>query len=255
VIKKTDEQIASISKILSGSFLFAALDEKSARVVIDAMSEVTLTKGDRVIKQGDDGDFLFIIDRGECECYKTFPDQPEEVMVKKCVPGDVFGELALLYNMPRAASVQATDITVCWRLDRETFNHIVKKAAMESRELKQDTLKRVPLLGNMDDYERGQLSDALFPKTFEEGSDIVTQGEDGNAFYILEEGTAVAVKDGKDVMDYTDGMFFGELALLKNEPRAATVRATSKCKVLALDRKAFNRLLDPTKVLFNVDYK
>lgn len=50
----------------------------------------------------------------------------EEKMLKVCEVGDVFGELALLYNVPRAASVEAkTDCTLL-RLDRETFNHIVK---------------------------------------------------------------------------------------------------------------------------------
>jgi len=249
-----DEQRARILASIKDSFLFVALEDEQKEVVIDAMSEVTLTKGDRVIKQGDDGDFLFVIDKGVCNCYKKFPNEDEEKMVKECNPGDVFGELALLYNMPRAASVEATELTVCWRLDRDTFNHIVRSAATEKRERNLAVLQKVPLLSAMEAYELGQLADALLTETCETGTKIVTQGEPGDKFYILESGTAVAKKDDKEVMQYAEGQFFGELALLKNEPRAATVEATSKCKLLSLERKAFRRLLGSVEQLLTMKY-
>jgi cAMP-dependent protein kinase regulator len=258
VIPKTDEQKASILKTISGSFLFAALEEEQRAKVIDAMSEVTLTKGDRVIKQGEDGDFLFVIEKGACDCFKLMPGETEEKLVKTCAPGDVFGELALLYNLPRAASVQATEVTSCWRLDRQTFNHIVRSAATEKRERNLEVLKKVPLLSAMEGYELGQIADALYPESCEGGTNIVTAGEPGDKFYILVSGSAEAKKEiggeEKVVMSYTEGMFFGELALLKNEPRAATVTATSKCKLLWLDRGAFRRLLGSVDQLLNVSY-
>jgi len=67
-------------------------------------------------------------------------------------------------------------------------------------------------------------------------------------------GTAVAKKDGRDVMNYVEGSFFGELALLKNEPRAATVEATTKCQLLSLERAAFNRLLGGVGSMLTVKY-
>merc|ERR1719217_1308949 len=94
----------------------------------------------------------------------------------------------------------------------------------------------------MDDYMRSQLTDAFKEESYEDGQVIMTEGEEGNTFYILADGAATAVK-GDSTMEYAAGDFFGELALLKDQPRAATV--TSKgCKVLTLDRKSFNRLLD-----------
>jgi cAMP-dependent protein kinase regulator len=258
VIPKTDEQKANILKTISGSFLFAALEDEQRAKVIDAMSEVTLTKGDRVIKQGEDGDFLFVIEKGSCDCFKLMPGETEEKFLKTCAPGDVFGELALLYNLPRAASVEATEVTSCWRLDRQTFNHIVRSAATEKRERNLEVLKKVPLLSAMEGYELGQIADALYPESCESGTNIVTAGEPGDKFYILVSGSAEAKKsiggEEKVVMSYTEGMFFGELALLKNEPRAATVTATSKCKLLWLDRGAFRRLLGSVDQLLNVSY-
>ena len=65
-------------------------------------------------------------------------------------------------------------------------------------------------------------------------------------FYILLEGEAVAtLDDSKPVMTYKQGDYFGELALLRGEPRAANVIATSDCKLIYLDRKSFSRLLGP----------
>lgn len=221
-----------------------------------AMKERTLNAGDFAIKQGEDGDFLFIVAKGKLECWKKFKEGEDEKMVKEVGAGDVFGELALMYNCPRAASVKAVELSVCWQLDRETFNAIVKKAAMEKRENSKKVLMKVDLLSSMEDYELGQLADALVSETFEEGAEIVTQGQPGDKFYILASGTAVAKKDGNEVMQYKDGMFFGELALLKKEPRAATVCATSKCTCLALDGKAFKRLLGGVEsLLAKTQYK
>merc|ERR1711972_1136868 len=78
--------------------------------------------------QGENGDFLFVIESGDFDCIIKTPDGEEKV-VKTCGGGDVFGELALLHNCPRAASVEAKGDSVCWRLDRDTFNNIVKEYA------------------------------------------------------------------------------------------------------------------------------
>merc|ERR1711884_521946 len=101
--------------------------------------------------------------------------------------GDVFGELALLYNAPRAATVTATEKSTCWSLDRETFNAIVKEAAQNKRNRYDAFLAKVPLLETMDPYERSQLADALRVEKVEDGAQVVTQGETGNTFYIVEE--------------------------------------------------------------------
>ncbi|KAF4740730.1 hypothetical protein FOZ62_009546 [Perkinsus olseni] len=94
-------------------------------------------------------------------------------------------------------------------------------------------------------YERSQIADALKPQSFADADAVImTQGEPGDVFYILEEGSAYAEKNGSRVMEYSPGSYFGELALIKNEPRAATVKAGgSGAKLLALDRRSFKRLL------------
>jgi len=185
---------------------------------------------------------LFVIESGKLDCIIKLPDGSDKV-VKTCQADDVFGELALLYNCPRAASVDASEKSILWQLDRDTFNHIVKEAAQKKRDRYNAFLNKVPLLASMDDYERSQLADALKPETVSAGSNIVNQGEEGKKFYIIEDGEAAALKDGQTVMSYGVGDYFGELALIRNQPRAVTVTCKTDCKLLSMDSGSFKRLL------------
>jgi cAMP-dependent protein kinase regulator len=159
--------------------------------------------------------------------------------------------LALLYNAPRAATVKAKTDCTLWLLDRETFNHIVKEAAQKKREKYENFLKSVEILTSVEPYELLQISDALKSASFNEGDYVIKEGEMGDVFYIIEDGKAVATKTlepGKapqNVKNYGNGDYFGELALLKGEPRAANILATSNLRLITLDRDSFKRLLGP----------
>merc|ERR1711907_308453 len=134
----------------------------------------------------------------------------------------------------------------CWQLDRETFNHIVKDVAVKRRNKYDKFLTSVALISSLDAYERSQIADALKPEIFKKGEFVVRQDEPGDKFYIIEDGALSAIKgsDEKIVMNYKSGDYFGELALLKNQPRAASVQVTSDtAKVLSMSRSAFNKML------------
>lgn len=145
--------------------------------------------------------------------------------LKTYVPGESFGELALLYNAPRAASITSKSDSTCFVLDRDTFNNIVKDAAAKKRELYENFLQSVELLKDMDSYERSKIGDAIKSVTYKAGSLVVKEGDDGDDFFMVEEGKLQALKiksPGEEpvvVKDYAVGDYFGELALLKNCPR------------------------------------
>lgn len=96
--------------------------------------------------------------------------------MKDYLPGEAFGELALLYNAPRAASIEAIERCDLWSLDRRTFNHIVKDSAQEKREKYEAFLTQVPILENMEAYERSKLADAIREQWYEEGEYVITEG-------------------------------------------------------------------------------
>ena len=130
VIKKNAQQRERILKRVTQSFLFSSLEEKELNLVIDAFEENKFSPKESVITQGEKGDVLYLIECGELDCYKTFSGNDQPTFLKVYGPGDAFGELALLYNAPRAATIIAKTDCILWALDRPTFNNIVKEAAM-----------------------------------------------------------------------------------------------------------------------------
>lgn len=134
VIPKSDDTKRRILLRLKESFLFRSLEEKETDIVIDAMEEKNFKAGDTVISQGEDGDVLYVVDDGELDCYKKFKEGPEKHL-KVYLPGEAFGELALLYNAPRAATIKCKTDSTLFALDRLTFNNIVKDAAQKRRKI------------------------------------------------------------------------------------------------------------------------
>lgn len=220
-----------IQSRLKQAFLFKALNEEEIDIVIGTMAERSFKSGEVVIKQGEKGEVLYVVEEGQLECHKLFDGDSEPKFLKMFQPGDAFGELALLYNAPRAATITAHTDCVLWELDRETFNHIVKDAAQKKREKYEDFLSTVAILQNMDSYERAKIADSIKESDFSEGERIIAQGEEGNHIYFIISGEAYATKvmeagqEAVEVKQYQAGDYFGELALLFDQQRAASVYA------------------------------
>jgi len=154
VIAKGDDTRKKLQERLLQAFMFTALDEKEFKIVVDAIEEVVGKAGEEIIKEGDQGDCMYVLESGNLNCTKVFSGNTEPTFLKEYVPGEGFGELALLYNAPRAATITGKTDFVCWKLDRDTFNHIVKDAAQKKREKYESFLATVEILSNMDPYER-----------------------------------------------------------------------------------------------------
>lgn len=82
-----------------------------------------------------------MIDAGQLDCFKTFVAEEGPKHLKVYQPGEAFGELALLYNAPRAATITAKSDCTLFALDRDCFNHIVKDAAAKKREKYENLLQ------------------------------------------------------------------------------------------------------------------
>ena len=137
---------------------------------------------------------MYVVETGTLSCYKLFSGKTDQTFLKTYQPGESFGELSLLYNAPRAATIISDGDALLWSLDRQTFNHIVKGAASKKREKYETFLGKVKLLQTMDSYERSKLSDAFKEENFKEGEYIIKEGEEGTKFYMIEEGEAKATK-------------------------------------------------------------
>jgi len=246
VFEKTPEQEDRLSVALSKCFMFSVLEPEQLATVIQAFQETPKAKGETVIQQGaevsSDEPALFVIESGQLSVYKTDIEQAVFVYTK---PGQYFGDLALLYNAPRAATVTADEEVMLWSIDRDTFNNLVKDAAQQQINRRMGFLQEVELLRGLTNDEKATLCDALQVRQVEAGTQIITQGDQGTEFFIVESGKCEARKGSTVVMTYEAKNFFGELALVKSAPRAADVVAVENSRLLVLGVEVFRRLLGP----------
>lgn len=113
--------------------------------------------------------------------------------------GGSFGELALIYGTPRAATVRAKTDVKLWGIDRDSYRRILMGSTIRKRKMYEEFLSRVSILESLDKWERLTVADALEPVSFEDGETIVKQGEPGNDFYIIVEGCATVLQQRGDV--------------------------------------------------------
>ncbi|KAF3829161.1 hypothetical protein GH733_003425 [Mirounga leonina] len=223
--------------------------------VLDAMFERTVKVDEHVIDQGDDGDNFYVIERGTYDILVTKDNQTRSV--GQYDNHGSFGELALMYNTPRAATIVATSEGSLWGLDRVTFRRIIVKNNAKKRRMFESFIESVPLLKSLEVSERMKIVDVIGEKVYKDGERIIMQGEKADSFYIIESGEVSilirsktkANKDGGnqevEIARCRKGQYFGELALVTNKPRAASAYAVGDVTCLVMDVQAFERLLGP----------
>lgn len=255
---KTDAQRQSLSNAISKILIFANLDQDQMNQVLDAMFESKVTAGTHVIDEGDDGDNFYVIESGDFDIFIKDRVTGSQNNVGCYKGSGAFGELALMYNCPRAATIIATTDGSLWAMDRVTFRRIIVKNAAKKRKAYEDFLETVPCLSTLTIEERMKVADAMVTKTYKNGEFILRQGDPADYFYMVAEGHVVIKRRGDNpnnpeeevqLQRYSKGAYFGELALLQNQPRAASAIADGDCKCAVLDVKAFERLLGPCKEL------
>ncbi|XP_055526727.1 cAMP-dependent protein kinase type I regulatory subunit isoform X1 [Wyeomyia smithii] len=243
VVPKDYKTMAALSKAIAKNVLFSHLDENERSDIFDAMFPCNFLPGESIIQQGDEGDNFYVIDIGEVEVFVN------NEQVTTIGEGGSFGELALIYGTPRAATVRAKTDVKLWGIDRDSYRRILMGSTIRKRKMYEEFLSRVSILESLDKWERLTVADALEPVTFEDGETIVKQGEPGNDFYIIVEGCAT-VRQKRDEKEEPAEVgrlgpsdYFGEIALLLDRPRAATVIARGSLKCVKLDRARFERVL------------
>lgn len=238
---------------LGKNTLFSSIDPEVKTVIFDAMFERSFQAGDVIIHQGEEGDNFYVVEVGILDISVKKDGEEVPKKVKTVGPGGSFGELALMYDTPRAATVTAVTDGVLWGLDRMTYKSVLLKSVKSKREMYESFLSQVPILSTLCAYERSTIADALSSDIYEAGTDIVREGEHGDHFYIILEGDVVVTrKEFGEVGRLKKADFFGEIAMLsKSCRRAATVTAVGRVKAAHLDRPAFERLLGPLEDLLS----
>jgi len=253
VIPKDDETCRALEAAMCKNILFSHLDKEEKKCIFDAMFPVEKNQGETIIEQGEEGDNFYVIENGEVDVYVN---NDYMLSIKE---GGSFRELALIYGTPRAATITAKTNVKLWAIDRITYRQILMGSTMRKRKMYDDFLSKVQILADLDKWERATVADALEMCDFEPGTHVVEQGQPGDEFFIIVEGEADVLQKRTDdapfenVGHLTCSDYFGEIALLLDRPRAATVVAQTPLKCAKMDRARFERVMGPVREILQRD--
>lgn len=227
---------------------FRALSDRELKTIIDAFESCKIQQGDTLIRQGDIGDFFYIMRAGKVRF------ELGGNVVGYATKGKSFGELALLYTSPRAASVIAETPTTVYRVDQKTFRYIMQSQTLQAEGDKKNLLQGIAFLHDLDASDLNKLVHTMTPRKFEEGEYIVIKGEEGDTFYVIQEGQISVKNITIGSRDYEDqvlgpGDYFGERALLAKEPRSADCVAKTNGIALTIDKETFEKVVGKLAML------
>ena len=204
------------------------------------MYKENINKGDYLIKQGDEGSTFYVVESGEFKIFVQDVGEVDKLQRGRCV-----GELALLYNAPRAASVIATTDCVVWTVNRQAFRKALMEEKIKETNKNIKFLKECELLKPLLNSELHLIDQALELNRYNKDDIIFKLGDPGDKFYIVKDGKLSGTAKDNTKFDINIGGFFGERALLTNEPRAATIKCSTECELLTLSKIDFDALLGP----------
>ena len=259
IIPKDPEIRDILAKVVHSNILFRAYSSDEQRAIVDAFQNVKVDADEVVIQQGESGAYFYVVASGELEILLE-ADGLEVPIGSMLCKGDYFGELALMYNTPRAASVKSKVSCDLWRIDRNTYRRIVTHYHNETLNENSDFLSNVVLHGNrvgdiLTDNDRMKVVAQLEMEEFSDGSIIIRQGNTGDSFFIIKSG-CVAVWQQQDVdgvatwvqvKTLEKGDFFGEKALLQEDVRTASCIAIGEVRCLSMHRDDFIGMLGEWK--------
>ena len=192
---KSSETRDILAAALRDNYLFSQLSDADLDHMISAMARVSKAAGETVIRQGDKGTEFFILEKGAADVLVN------DAKVAEYQPGACFGELALIYKAKRAATIVTSVPCTLWSLDLSTFRRMLATASSSQTMARIEFLRRVPLLQNLSNDQISKLAGALASQTFADGTPIIRQGEVGDTFYLIKEGTVKCTQNkmGRDV--------------------------------------------------------
>ncbi|CAH8615390.1 unnamed protein product [Schistosoma haematobium] len=249
-----------IREALRSNDLIKNLDAVQLQEVVSCMHEQTVPANCYIIREGDDGGHLYVGEEGEFEVSKG----GKRLYIMGA--GRCFGELALLYNCKRTASVKAVTDARVWVLERACFQAVMMKTGLERIEERKAFLRSVPLLKDLSPNRILRIADALEAQYHSAGDCIIRQGELADSFFLIQSGkvrvTISSPQNGStetketEIRQLTKGEYFGEKALLGEGRRTANVYAVGPggVEVLCLYRKDFLELIGDIQELKNKEY-
>jgi HlyB family type I secretion system ABC transporter len=220
-------------------------------VVVDAFEPVMYEFGEVIVSEGQEADAFYVIASGSARVI-TIGDGGEEVSLHVLRQGDYFGEIGLLEETTRIATVRAREPAEAFRLERSVFNALVNRypdvresfSRLARTRAAVNFLRLHSVFAALPSEGLLEMADGLEPVEVAAGETVVRAGDEEGPMYLVESGRLRIVRDGADLEYLHAGDFFGELSVLHHGRRKATVEALSACRLLALGPEIVRRMFD-----------
>ncbi|KAH8867314.1 cGMP-dependent protein kinase 1 [Schistosoma japonicum] len=230
--------------ILANDFM-KHLDRRQISKIVDSMCPLRCARLSWIIQEGEVGSVVYVLEDGYVEVQKAGE------RLREMGPGTVFGELAILYNCTRTASVRAITDCKLWAIDRPCFQSIMMFTGIQKQTEYVKFLKSVPTFKDLNLEVLGKVSVVLGSEHYEPDEYVIREGERGNTFYIITGGKVKVTKNSGNgcneqfIRYMTRGDWFGEKALTDEDVRTANIIAMPPRGVdcLMLDRDSYNVLI------------
>ncbi|XP_056147579.1 cGMP-dependent protein kinase 1 isoform X1 [Lampris incognitus] len=240
--KSTESKNLIKEAILDNDFM-KNLELSQIQEIVDCMYPVEYGKDSCIIKEGDVGSLVYVMEDGKVEVTK------ESVKLCTMGPGKVFGELAILYNCTRTATVKTLTNVKLWAIDRQCFQTIMMRTGLIKHTEYMEFLKSVPTFHGLQEDILSKLADVLEETHYEDGDYIIRQGARGDTFFIISKGKVKVTREDMPNGDLVylrslgKGDWFGEKALQGEDIRTANVIAAETVTCLVIDRDSFKHLI------------
>jgi CRP-like cAMP-binding protein len=270
---KTADQLDRLRSACSNIMIFSTMTSEQQGQIFDTMFEVLCEKDNLVIQQGEIGDVLYIVESG---VFNAHLRAKGDEVVREYRSGELFGELALMYNCPRAATIKAAEAGRLWGLSRGMYETVVQSSLNVKMDTKSQFLRSVEQLSTLAEAERETLSELLEEVSFSDGEYLWRAGDPADCLILIKHGQ-VRVEEQAESAEQREsrltrsssatarlekavalnvGDFFGTQALLDlavtvMPRRRVSGVAVGKCDVYKLHRSSASKIGDLPEIIIN----
>lgn len=235
-------------RALKATPLFAGMPADTLEELVENLQLISLSRGDFLFREGEPGDALYVVAEGELS---MMAEGPPRVEMARLNAGAFIGEVALLTDQPRTATVVALDTSDLLRIDRVTLGkvlanhgHVLYAVLRFVRDRLVDRWTRTsPLFRMMDDAQRTELAAKFRFLEVEHGAVLLRANQRPDGLYIVLAGAFLVVRDGQSVAQLAPGDLIGEAALLARGAFRSDVVAHGKSLALCLPAAEFREVI------------
>jgi len=239
---------SAAAEALASTPLFAGLSQEALGSLVQQLTLVHLGQNEVLFREGDPGDALYVIVEGEVAVQA---EGPPRVEMARLGPGSFIGEVALMTDQPRSATVSATLDAELLRIDRKTLSHVLathgEVLAAVLRFVRDRLVDRwtrtSPLFRPFDEEQRAEIASRFNFLEIEAGSRVLSAGRKPDGLYIVLAGTFAVTRGSQTIATIGPGELIGETALLSGNPFKSEVTATHKSLALCLPASDFQTLI------------